>query len=256
MPQPVATWYVETAGDIKPLHEAPENWMQLVMSGDDPDQFYFCGEGTTATLIRAVSLPESGEALIPELWVSQKLNNVTDLIQVSNYGKSGIDGRYVLAISYADPPTGAATIVGRSRFEAWDSRDDLLDHDVPENEIMVGTDGNNSRSMLRAIDVTSEVVNPGSYPWIPEPGWWASSVAGGEEVLVYNKELKGSISYLSSELLIVPAGVDWHGSAFAQPSPGGVSHVWYISPAAVIPHDAMVSMAEHKFIFNVRNFFA
>jgi hypothetical protein len=226
------------------------------MSGDDPDKFYFCGDGTSSTLIKAVSLPSSGEALIPELWVSQKLDNTTELAQVPNYGKTGIDGRYVLAVAYTDPPAGLATIVGRSRFEAWDNHDDLLDHNAPENEIMVGTDGNNSRAMLRAIDTTNEVVNPGSDPGVPQAGWWASSVAGGEEVPVYNKELNGSTSYLSSELLIVPAGIDWAGSTFTQPSPGGVSHIWYISLAAVIPHDAMVSMAEHRFIFNVRNFFA
>jgi len=254
MPQPDVTWFVEIAGEAESLTDAPSNWQALVMDGETPDQFFFCGEDTSSTLLRAVSIPVDGENIIPELWVTQQILGSSDLIEIPNYGNSGVSGRYVLAVRYSEPATGTATLIGRSRFEAWDSYEDLRVHEEPENEIMIGTDGNNSRSMLRAIDVTREVVNPGTDPDVPAAWWWSSSVEGGEDVEIYNKLLHGSASYLSSDLFIVPSGTEWSGSEFA-PGEGEVASIWYIALAAVIPHDAMVSMAEHRYIFNVRNFF-
>lgn len=248
------TWYAETAGETKSLNEAPSNWTQLIMEGNDKDQIYFCGTDTTSSLIKAVSLPESGETLVPEMWTTQKVNGIDGLIQIPNYGTGGVGGRYVLAIKYDDPSGSVATIVGNSYFEAWDDDDDISNFIEPENEILAGTSGNNGRSMLRAIDTTDQVLSPGGDHTWPSTTWWSSSVQGDETVAIYNKELKGSSSFLASEYLIITPGTDYSASG-TSPAIDGASFVWYIALAAVIPHDALIGMSGHRFVFNVRNFF-
>ena len=256
MPAPKISWHVETAGGTLALDEAPQNWHQILMTGGNRDKVYFCGSGSDSGSPRACLTPESGEMLAPQMWTSQKSTGELGLIQVPNYGKSGLNGRYILAIRYDDPDSGPCQIIAKSRIEAWDSQDDLEGLVEPLNEPMKGTKGNNYRSMIRTLDTTRKILDPQADSHWPMDNWWAGSVSGKSDG-VYNKDLCGTESYLESDYLIVPPSVffDTSGASGIAGAVAEMTNIWYISLAFFYPYDAMRGMAEHNFIFNIRPFF-
>jgi len=223
--------FLETAGKQQSLADAPANWREIVLSGTAVDSIYFGDTLSTDEKIAASKPPPSGEALAPVMRITKTAESSSQTVVIPNYGLSGKSGRYVLAIQFS----GTGSLVDRPRLEAWDSSADADAFTAPTHEAMAGTTGNSKRSMVRAYDVTKAIADSSDLT-SPPSSWWLTSTFGiGTE---NNKLLSGEASYLVAQQDL------------------SLGETWYVALACVLPFDAMKGMQGHRFIFQVRAFYA